>query len=153
MRKITVLLVVMLAVAGCGRRNIDAPTPTSAVFQPTPTPFLSAADAAAAAKAELAAQGDTIFHHFYDQVGFACETCHFIDQETQKIGPGLLNVGIRGETRVEGQTAEEYIKNSILHPSDYVVEGFPDNLMPHTYADLLKPEEIDALVAYLMTLK
>lgn len=153
MRKITVLLVVVLAVAGCGRRNIDAPTPTSAVFQPTPTQFLSAAEAAAAAQAELAAQGDTIFHHFYDQVGFACETCHFVDQETQKIGPGLLNVGTRAETRVEGETAEEYIRNSILHPNDYVVENFPENLMPQTYADILTPEDIDALVAYLMTLQ
>lgn len=153
MRKITVFLVVMLVVAGCGRRNIDAPTPTSAVFQPTPTQFLSAADAAAAEEAALAANGEVVFNHFYEQVGFACETCHFVDQETRKIGPGLLNIGVRSETRVEGQSPQEYIRNSILHPNDYVVEEYPENLMPQTYADLLTPEELDSLVAYLMTLE
>jgi len=153
MRKIVVLLVVMLAVAGCGRRNIDAPTPTSAVFQPTPTPFLSAADAQVAKQAALATEGEVIFNQLYEQVGFACETCHFVDQETQKIGPGLLDVAIRGETRIEGQSPEEYIRNSIIHPNDYIVEGFTENLMPQTYADVLTVEELDALVAYLMTLQ
>lgn len=153
MKKIFVLFVLVLTVAGCGRRNIDAPTPTSAVFQPTPTEFLSAADAQAAAEAELAENGRTVFTHFYEQVGFACETCHLVDQETRLIGPGLLNIGERAETRVEGQTAEEYIRNSIIHPNDYIVEEYPENLMPQTYADLLTPEELDALVAYLMSLQ
>lgn len=153
MRKSIMLIVVMLAVVGCGRRNIDAPTPTSAVFQPTPTPFLSAADARQAQLAALAEQGDVVFHTFYDQVGFACETCHFVDQETRKIGPGLLNISVRAGNRVEGQSAEEYLKNSILHPNDFVVTDYVENLMPQTYADLLTPEEIDALVAYLMSLQ
>lgn len=153
MRNITVFIVVMLTVAGCGRRNINAPTPTSAVFQPTPTQFLSAADAEAAEQAALAADGEIIFNHFYGDVGFACETCHFVDQETRKIGPGLLNVSIRGETRVNGESSKEYIRNSILHPNDYIVEEYTPNLMPQTYADLLTTEELDALVAYLMTLQ
>lgn len=153
MKKFIVLIVVMLTVAGCGRRNIDAPTPTSAVFQPTPTQVLSAADAAAAQQAALAAQGDELFHTFYDGVGFACETCHFVDQETMKIGPGLLNVGARAETRVEGESAEVYLHNSIVHPNDFVVESYTANLMPQTYADIFTEEELDALVAYLMTLE
>jgi len=153
MQKIFVLIVVMLAVAGCGRRNIDAPTPTSSVFQPTPTEALSAADAARAQQAALAADGEVLFNTFYEDVGFSCETCHFVDQETRKIGPGLINISERAETRVDGQSAEDYIHNSITNPNDYVVEDYTENLMPQTYSDIFINEELDALVAYLMSLE
>lgn len=153
MNKSIILIVVMLAVAGCGRRNIDAPTPTSSVYQPTPTQALSAADAARAEQLALAEDGEVLFNTFYEQVGFACETCHFVDQETRKIGPGLLNVGSRGETRVEGQSSEVYISHAITNPNEYIVEEFTANLMPQTYADIFSEAELDALVAYLMTLE
>lgn len=153
MRKSIILIVVILAVAGCGRRNIDAPTPTSSVFQPTPTVVLSAADAARAEQQALVDAGEVLFNTFYDEVGFACETCHFVDQETRKIGPGLINIADRAETRVDGQTAEVYISHAITNPNEYIVEEYTENLMPQTYADILTTEEVDALVAYLMTLQ
>lgn len=153
MKKFLVLFVVMLTVAGCGRSNINAPTPTSSVFQPTPTQVLSAAEAAEAQQVALAAEGEVLFNALYSEVGFACETCHFVDQENMKIGPGLLNIGIRAETRVEGESAEEYIHNSILHPNDYIVDTYTANVMPQVYSDIFSDEEVNALVAYLMTLQ
>ena len=152
MRKSIMLVIVILAIAGCGRRNIYAPTPTSAVFQPTQTPFVSVADQQSAQQANLADDGEVLFNTFYAEVGFACETCHFIDQETRKIGPGLVDIVERGATRVDGQSAETYIRNSILHPNDYVVDQYTPDLMPQTYADLFAEDELDALVAYLMSL-
>lgn len=151
MRKTIILVLVVLAIAGCGRRYVDAPTPTSSVFQPTKTP--PPVSAAQQNLQALVEQGDTLFHKMYTEVGFACETCHFVDQEAQKIGPGLLNVGTRADSRIAGEPAETYLKNSILHPNDFVVDGFTPNLMPQSYQDLLSDEEVDALVAYLMTLK
>lgn len=153
MNKSIILIVVMLAVAGCGRRNIDAPTPTSSVYQPTPTQALSAADAARAEQQALADTGEALFNTFYEDVGFACETCHFVDQETRKIGPGLINISDRAETRVDGQTAEVYISHAITNPNEYIVEEYTANLMPQTYADIFSESELDALVAYLMTLE
>ncbi len=153
MKKIIVLIVVMLAVAGCGRRNIDAPTPTSSVFQPTPTQAVSAADAAQAQLVALAADGEVLFNTFYAEVGFACETCHFVDQEGMKIGPGLLNVSDRSEGLIDGVSAEDYVHASIVNPNDYIVEDYTANLMPQTYGDIFTEEELDALVAYLMTLQ
>lgn len=97
--------------------------------------------------------GQTLFQTFVPEANFACNTCHLVDSEAQLIGPGLLNVSVRAATRVEGQTAEEYIRNSITHPSDYVVQNYPDMLMPQVYANVFTEDQINDLVAYLFTLK
>ena len=137
--------------------------PTETPVPPTEAPTDAAtevpADNAQDAEASSAegpsgdpAAGETIFTTFYPEVNFACNTCHLNNSEAQLIGPGLLNISVRGAERVDGQSAEEYIRNSILHPSDYVVEGFPDMLMPQLYGDFLSDEDMDNIVAYLFTL-
>jgi hypothetical protein len=69
------------------------------------------------------------------------------------IGPGLLNVGTRAESRVEGLSAIEYIRTSIVNPGAYVVESFPDELMPQNWAEINAEDEINDLIAYLLTLE
>ena len=86
--------------------------------------------------------GKGLFETFQSSTGFACSTCHNADSEVQLIGPGLLNVNARAETRVEGQSAAEYIYNSIIDPSAYVVEGFPDDVMPKTWEDVYSSTEL-----------
>jgi cytochrome c2 len=57
-------------------------------------------------------------------------------------------------TTVE-RTLEEtiaYIHTSIIDPSAYVVPNYPDDLMPKVYAEIFTEEEINNLVAYLLTL-
>jgi len=49
-------------------------------------------------------------------------------------------------------TVEAYIRESILEPEAYTVEGYSP-LMPKTYAASLDEEELAALVDYLLTLK
>jgi hypothetical protein len=46
--------------------------------------------------------------------------------------------------------AVEYLRQSIVDPSAYMVEDF-DNLMPGSYKLVLSEEEIDNLVAFLLT--
>lgn|SRR5690606_26875788 len=128
----------------------EPPTATPAVEEPEPTE--SADEPEEPLLTGDPDNGRTIFQTFYPQANFACNTCHLADSEAQLIGPGLMNVGERAATRVEGQSAEEYLRNSILHPSDYVVEGFPDMLMPQVYGDVFTEEEINDLIAYLLTL-
>lgn len=45
-----------------------------------------------------------------------------------------------------------YIYTSITDPGAYVVPGFVDNLMPRTYAELFTEDEINDLIAYLISL-
>lgn len=51
-----------------------------------------------------------------------------------------------------GDNPVEYIRTSILDPNAYVAAGFPENLMPQVYAEVFSEQEINDLIAYLLTL-
>jgi len=97
--------------------------------------------------------GSVLFQTFQPDAGFGCSTCHRSDSEDRLIGPGLLNVGTRAETRVQGQSALEYIYISITSPSEFVVPEFPDGLMPPNWTDIYSEDEIYDIIAYLLTLE
>lgn len=46
-----------------------------------------------------------------------------------------------------------YLHTSIVDPSAYVVPGSPDNLMPKVYGEILTEDDINNLIAYLLTLR
>ena len=81
-----------------------------------------------------------------------CGSCHSTMPDTVIVGPSLAGIATQAETRVPGQDAHAYLLNAILNPGDHLVEGFQD-LMPSNFGKKLPGEEIDALVAYLMTLE
>jgi hypothetical protein len=60
-------------------------------------------------------------------------------------------MGKRAATRIEGMSAEEYIHQSIVDPSAFVVPGFQDNIMPKTFGQQLSQTDIDNLIAYILT--
>jgi sulfur oxidation c-type cytochrome SoxX len=83
-----------------------------------------------------------------------CNACHTISGiSTGNIGPALDGIASRAGETVSGVTAEEYIQQSIMDPSAFVVEGFADGIMPQTFADTLSEEQIGDLVAFLLTLE
>lgn len=95
----------------------------------------------------LAARGERVLS------GAGCLNCHAIGGKV-KIGPdfrGLYgsNVPLEGGKSVIAD--EEYLRESIVDPGAKVVKGFP-NVMP-TYKTTLSKEDIDAVAAYLKTLK
>lgn len=96
-----------------------------------------------------------------------CQACHSITQGVTLAGPSMAGVGTRAEEVVEhpnyqgeADDAEDYIRESITDPSAHLVPGAnfatgPGgvSLMPADYDDRLEDEQIDHLVAYLMTLR
>jgi len=98
-------------------------------------------------------EGEILFNTLQDATGFACSTCHRVDSEQQLIGPGLLNVKVRALNRVEGQSASEYLYNSIIKPNEYIVDGFTEGVMPANWSDVYSDSEIFSIVAYLLTLE
>ncbi len=122
--------------------------PTATTVPPTASPV-----PVAAAPSGDSANGKVLFEKFYDQVSFACATCHHVDSEDRLIGPGLLNISTRAATRVEGEDALTYIHTSIVNPSAHVVTDYPDGLMPQVYEQILSEAEIQDIIAYLFTLK
>lgn len=148
-RLVFALIFAGLGLAACGRGDLFAPTATSVLFVPSKTPVQPTATADPAA---AAARGQVLFTTFSDQVGFACSTCHHVDRDDQLVGPGLKTVRVRAETRIAGIDAQDYLHDSIVNPSAYVVEGFPDNLMPQVYAQIFSEAQISDIIAYLMAL-
>ncbi len=92
-----------------------------------------------------------------------CNSCHITpglpNAAATMLGPDQSNMGVVAGSRIDGYTAEEYIRESILLPSAFIAPECPMGVgmclevMPQNYGDLLTVEELDAIVAYLLTLK
>lgn len=82
-----------------------------------------------------------------------CTTCHSLEPGVVLVGPSLAIIGSEAEGRVTGQSAEEYLRQSILDPDAFVVMDYPAGTMPKVYGDVLSNDEVGQLVAYLQTLK
>lgn len=100
-----------------------------------------------------ATKGEELFNQTMIGDGPGCSTCHLLEPDTVKIGPSLYGVATRAETRVEGLDAEAYLRQSILEPNAYGVLGFPYNVMYQDFADQISEDELNDLVAYLLTLE
>ncbi len=82
-----------------------------------------------------------------------CHTCHSVDG-TANQGPTFQGLFGKTEQMVDGTSVvvdENYIRESILDPQTKVVKGFQPVMV--TYQGLLKDPQIDALVAYIKSLK
>ncbi|HSJ84304.1 MAG TPA: c-type cytochrome [Acidimicrobiia bacterium] len=77
-----------------------------------------------------------------------CTSCHSLEgvSTTGQIGPNLTGLADRAGDRVEGMEADDYIRQSVLDPEAFVVDGFSP-LMPVLPLDT---EELDALVEFLL---
>jgi mono/diheme cytochrome c family protein len=83
-----------------------------------------------------------------------CNACHTISGISNgTVGPVLDGLVSRAGEVVSGLSAEEYIRQSLLDPSAFIVEGFQDGVMPQTFGDTLSEEQINDLVAFLLTLQ
>lgn len=117
--------------------------------------------ATTAASDAPASRGQEVFHR--ESPG--CFACHSTAPGVAMVGPSMAGIGTRAGETVDSPeyggsatTAEDYIRESILDPNAHLVPG-PTfsaggvSFMPQTAQELLTPEEIDQLVAYLMTLR
>jgi len=82
-----------------------------------------------------------------------CRTCHSLEEGITIVGPSMAGIASRAGQEVSGQSAEEYLHQSIVEPDAHVVEGFPAGVMYQKYEEDLSAQEIDDLVAYLLTLE
>jgi len=95
---------------------------------------------------ELAALGQEVF----ESPEAGCLACHAIGREGLR-APDLGGIGGQAAERVPGQSAEVYLRESIVDPCIHVVAGY-DCIMPQTLAQTLGSAKVTALVAYLQSL-
>jgi cytochrome c len=78
-----------------------------------------------------------------------CVVCHVSGNGT--IAPFFVGIANRAGDRHPPLAAEQYIYESIMYPSNFVVEEYAPS-MPQHYGGLLTQQEIGHIIAYLMTL-
>lgn len=142
--------------------QLEANRPTPVPPQITPTPSIDENGNEIAAVATLRPTPRAISGASADEImlNSGCGACHVIGElgEEGKVGPSLSNIGNVARERVPGQSAETYLRNSILYPNIYLVEECPNapcqpNVMPGTYYLQLTEGQVAMLVDYMLTLQ
>lgn len=91
---------------------------------------------------------------------YGCNTCHgnINESGSNQTGPWLGEIAEVGATRVEGQTAHQYVYNSILNPNAFIAPDCPNgpcndpSLMRGDYAVVIgnSPQDMADLLAFLL---
>lgn len=79
-----------------------------------------------------------------------CLSCHPLDSSQPQVGPHL--VGLGSEMAAAGLDAAALLEESIRQPGVVITSGYQD-LMPAADVLGLSDSDIDALVAYLLSLE
>ena len=134
---------------GPGAEPTATPKPTS-----TPTPFSCPVDASIGDQAA----GQIVFGVSSSPI--TCATCHSMDGP-DGLGPSFGSrpaipepgISARAASRVDGMSAEDYICQSILDPSAFLVPGFFDGVMTQNFRETLNDQQLADVIAYLLTLE
>ena len=109
------------------------------------------ADSASGAVGDPAA-GEELFNTGLPGIhlGDSCATCHTLNDNMW--GPPLDGLSGRA-AEVDGMTAVEYLRESILDTTARPSASWDGNFnMPKNYSDVLTEQQIDDLIAYMLTL-
>lgn len=83
----------------------------------------------------------------------SCTGCHFMDPSIPAAGPTWHNIGdtaVDHAMRAGSPGPAEYLHQSIVAPSAWVVPGFTGGIMPEVYDEQLSDEDLATLIAYLL---
>lgn len=83
---------------------------------------------------------------------YGCGACHTLADAGGAgiVGPTLEGIATTAAGRIPGVDARTYIEQSIVDPGAFVVEGFPDGVMPRDFGERMSDAELEAIVNYLL---
>lgn len=99
------------------------------------------------------ARGEQMYYEMALGENVSCRVCHSLEPGVVLVGPSFAGIGTRAATRIPGMSARDYLRQSILEPDAYKVPGFEDRQMLQNFGEILTDEQIDDLIAFLLTLK
>lgn len=105
-------------------------------------------------------QGEALFQNTGGMLTPNCITCHVLDPNGDSTsGPVAHGWATLAEERLaspdytgSATTAAEYLRESIVNPDVYIVGDYVPGVMYQQYGSELSAEQLDALVAYMLTL-
>ena len=135
-----------------GDPNVAHTPPATPTPYPTPTVVMIVDDSTGKIASEVVGGaligGEGIF------IEKGCAGCHSIDGlegAVGQVGPSLTHIGTVASTRMSGMNARGYIEESIMNPSDFIVDGFAP-VMPELMGSF-NEGEFKELVDYLESLE
>ena len=79
-----------------------------------------------------------------------CLSCHTVGASKPGRFPDLANIGLNAASRVEGQSALDYLAESLYEPNAFIAEGFLPGMPVINKAPIkLNDQEILTVIAYL----
>ena len=133
-----VVLLITLALAACGNGGASPPTP---------------------APRGDSENGKALFDQPTLTNGPGCTTCHSLEPGQVIVGPSMAGIAGRAADTIQkpgykggAKNTADYLHEAIANPDAYAAEGLTAGVMPQNYA-ALSAQELDDLVAYLLTLK
>ncbi|MCW1970978.1 MAG: c-type cytochrome [Anaerolineae bacterium] len=78
-----------------------------------------------------------------------CNACHSIVKDQKLVGPSLAGAWAAAATRKPSMSAKDYMRESIVSPGAFVVDGYPAGVMPATFGESLSKQQLADLLAYL----
>lgn len=97
---------------------------------------------------QVIARGREVF------VTAGCGRCHTVDGLSEgNIGPALDHIGTLAATRKAQADAEAYLRESVLIPNAYFMEGFEEVARENMCGGILSEEQLDMLIAFLLSLR
>lgn len=138
------LAMLLFSILACTSSLFASPTPA-----PTPTPRLVGTDLNSPLPAGDPTRGELLFNGQGNL--FACAACHGVFEGQVTTCPNVTGLSTRAAERIPGYTAEKYIRESIVSPNAYVVEGYTAGVMPQNYAETMTTQQLADILAFLMT--
>lgn len=86
---------------------------------------------------------------------FGCLGCHSLDG-SEIVGPTWQGLAGSTVTLADGSQAladYDYLHESIVDPNARLVSGFEADVMPQNFAEVLTPEQIDQIIAFIQSLE
>ncbi len=140
-----ILGVLMLTLLACSSSFFATPTPA-----PTPTPVPVGTDLQDPLPPGDPARGELLFNGQVNGL-YACSGCHGVFEGQVTTCPNILGVATRAATRVSGYSAETYLREAIVSPDAYIVEGYTSGVMPQNFGEVMSAQQLADILAFLMT--